>query len=75
MITNDNKFNDLVLNIADTSAYNSGCVGEDACYLWLSKNWPRIKETSQGKFLREVHSKVPDLMLLSLYRQEVLRVS
>ena len=72
MITEDQDFKNLVRNIANGSANNRECILRAAGYLWDSSNWERLSETSHGRFLREVHNKLPDLWLRSIYRKQVL---
>jgi hypothetical protein len=73
MITNDQDWQNLVKNIANSSANNSECIQEAVEYLWDLHNWNRLFQTPHGRFLREVNNPVPDLALRSLYRAEVLR--
>jgi hypothetical protein len=72
MVRDDQDFNNLVRNIANESANNRECIHEAAGYLWDSFNWERLKDTVQGRFIREVVTSAPDPLLRSLYRKEVL---
>lgn len=72
MVRDDQDWQNLVRNIANESANNRECIHEAAGYLWDSFNWERLKNTSFGRFLREVDNPCPDLLLRSMYRKEVL---
>lgn len=47
---------------------------EAAGYLWDSSNWERLHDTIHGKFLREMHNEMPDLLLRSAYRTSVIKI-
>lgn len=70
---NDKKWKILVTSIANSSVINKESVEEAAKYLWDEQNWARLKETSHGKFLREVHNVCPDYGLRRMYKEEILR--
>jgi len=72
MVRDDQDFNNLVRNIANESANNRECIHEAASYLWDSYNWERLKNTPEGRFIREVVTSAPDPLLRSRYRTEVL---
>lgn len=74
----DKDFFNLVRNLANSSidGYEDRHAAEleAAGYLWDDSNWERLKETPHGRYLRECGSvnKVPDYLLRSLYRKQVL---
>jgi hypothetical protein len=72
MVRDDQDFENLVRNIANESANTRECIHEAAGYLWDSFNWERLKNTSYGRFIREVVTSAPDPLLRSLYRKQVL---
>jgi trans-2-enoyl-CoA reductase len=72
MIRDDQDWQNLVRNIANKSANNSESKTVAVEYLWDHHNWDRLRETSYGRFLREVNNPCPDLILRSIYRKEVL---
>ncbi len=72
MVRDDQDWQNLVRNIANESANTRECIHEAAGYLWDSFNWDRLKDTSYGRFLREVNNPSPDLMLRAIYRKAVL---
>lgn len=72
MVRDDQDWQNLVTNIANGSADNRECIHEAAGYLWDSLNWEHLKNTAHGRFLREMVSPCPDLLLRARYRKEVL---
>lgn len=74
MISNDKEFKALVHNIANGSAHTKENIEIAAKYLWHQNNWSRLRETPYGLFMREVDNKVPDYMLRSLYRKQILEL-
>lgn len=73
MVRDDQDWQNLVRNIANGSIIDiREAVHEAAGYLWDSTNWERLKNTSYGRFLREVNNPCPDALLRAMYRREVL---
>lgn len=70
-ITNDLEWKELVRRIAK-GPYLRPEILDAAGYLWDSMNWDRLMDTSYGRFIRECHNEVPDLLLRSTYAKEVL---
>ena len=72
-MNDDKEFFELVKNIANGSKHSRDNVLKAAGYLWDGSNWERLKETSHGRFLREVHNECTDYTLQRMYREEILK--
>lgn len=72
MIKNDYEWKQLVLKLAHNQSFEIVQVMDAAGYLWDSMNWERLRDTACGRFLREIHNKMPDPGLKAIYRKQVL---
>lgn len=75
-IKNDEEFKKLVYLTARGNIDDADKVLFDVInYLWDISNWYRLKETIEGKFIREVQNDCPDLALRFEYRECILKNS